>query len=103
MINHDQYITYVQTHTNTGASEMLMANAVQELAAHTPGKESMAMEAFARALRQLPIIIADNAGYDSSELISQLRALHSEGKTTMGLGERGAGHPDEYMHVVYNG
>ena len=39
MINHDQYTTYVQTHA--GASEMLMANAVQELAAHTPGKESM--------------------------------------------------------------
>ena len=32
MLNHDQFITYV--HTNTGASEMLMANAVQELAAH---------------------------------------------------------------------
>ena len=32
MLNHDQYTTYV--HTNTGASEMLMANAVQELAAH---------------------------------------------------------------------
>ena len=68
---------------------MLMANAVHDLAAHTPGKESMAIESFARALCQLPTIIADNAGYDSSELISQLRALHSEGKSTMGLGERG--------------
>ena len=67
---------------------MLMANAVQELSTRTPGKESMAIESFARALRQLPTIIADNAGYDSSELISQLRALHSEGKTTRGLGER---------------
>ena len=40
-------------HTNTGASEMLMANAVQELAAHTPGKESMA----AHAVFWLPTII----------------------------------------------
>ncbi len=64
-----------------------MANAVQELSSRTPGKESMAMEAFAKALRQLPTIIADNAGYDSSQLLSELRALHSEGKTTMGLGE----------------
>ena len=32
---------------------MLMANAVQLLAAKTPGKESMAMEAFARALRKV--------------------------------------------------
>ena len=66
---------------------MLMANAVQNLAARTPGKESMAMESFSKALRQLPTIIADNAGYDSSQLISELRALHSEGKSTMGLGE----------------
>ena len=66
---------------------MLMANAVQELAVRTPGKESIAIESFARALRQLPTIIADNAGYDSSELVSQLRALHSEGNTTSGLGE----------------
>ena len=38
-------------------------------------------------LPQLPTIIADNAGYDSSQLVSELRALHSEDKYTMGLGE----------------
>ena len=37
----------------SGCSEMLMANAVQRLAATTPGKESMAMESFAKALRQV--------------------------------------------------
>ena len=36
---------------------------------------------------QLPTIIADNAGYDSSQLVSELRALHSQDKNTMGLGE----------------
>jgi T-complex protein 1 subunit beta len=68
-----------------GCSEMLMANAVSNLAQQTPGKESIAMEAFARALRKLPTIIADNAGYDSSELISQLRACHASGRKTYGL------------------
>jgi len=33
----------------------------------------------------IPTIIADNAGYDSSELVSQLRARHYEGQTTAGL------------------
>jgi len=33
----------------------------------------------------IPIILADNAGYDSSELISQLRASHYEGKINYGL------------------
>lgn len=68
-----------------GCSEMLMANAVSNLAQQTPGKESIAMEAFARALRKLPTIIADNAGYDSSELIAQLRACHASGHRTYGL------------------
>lgn len=68
-----------------GASEMVMAKKVSELAASVPGKESFAIEAFARALRTIPIILADNAGYDSAELVSQLRALHTKGKSTMGL------------------
>ncbi len=38
-----------------GCSEMLMANAVMQLAAKTPGKESIAMEAFAKALRQVSL------------------------------------------------
>jgi len=38
-----------------GASEMLMANAVTQLAAKTPGKEAIAIEAYARALRMVRI------------------------------------------------
>lgn len=69
----------------TGCSEVLMANAVLQEAAKTPGKESVAMEAFARALTQLPTTIADNAGYDSAQLVSELRAAHSQGKNSYGL------------------
>ena len=38
-------------------------------------------------LLQLPTAIADNAGYDSSELIANLRAAHAKGNNTAGLGE----------------
>lgn len=68
-----------------GCSEMLMAVAVSNAALKTAGKEAVAMEAFSRALQQLPITIADNAGYDSAQLISELRASHVNGKMTMGL------------------
>lgn len=68
-----------------GCSEMLMAHAVTMLASRTPGKEAVAMESFAKALRMLPTIIADNAGYDSADLVAQLRAAHSEGRITAGL------------------
>jgi len=48
-------------------------------------KKSLAIEGFANALRQIPTIIANNAGYDSSELVSQLRAAHYKGEITAGL------------------
>merc|ERR1712062_869949 len=68
-----------------GSSEMLMAKAVEELAAKTSGKEARAMDAFANALRQLPGIIAENGGYDSAQLVSELKAAHHAGKSTIGL------------------
>merc|ERR1711871_1553355 len=68
-----------------GATEMLMAQAVEEASKKVSGKQVLAMEAYARALRAMPMHIADNAGYDSSELISSLRAKHHEGLHTWGL------------------
>nr|CAI5844318.1 unnamed protein product [Callosobruchus analis] len=68
-----------------GCAETAMAVAVARAAAATPGKEAIAMEAFTRALLQLPTIIADNAGYDSAQLVSELKAAHNAGKHTTGL------------------
>jgi len=68
-----------------GCSELLMARAVDELASVTPGKEARAMTSFANALRQLPSIIAENGGYDSAQLVSELKAKHILGESTMGL------------------
>jgi len=68
-----------------GCSEMIMAQAVSDLAKTTPGKEANAMEGFANALRQLPSIIAENGGYDSAQLVAELKALHATGQNTMGL------------------
>ncbi|EDR21880.1 T-complex protein 1 subunit beta, putative [Entamoeba dispar SAW760] len=60
-----------------GCVEMELSLAVEEAAKKTEGKKALAVEAFARALRQLPMIIADNAGYDSADLVAQLRAAHA--------------------------
>lgn len=88
---HDALCVMSQTVKETrtvfggGASEMLMANAVSQLSTKTPGKEAIAIEAYARALRMLPTIIADNGGYDSADLTAKLRASHTDGKATHGL------------------
>jgi len=68
-----------------GASEIYMSLKVEELARITPGKQALAIEGFARALRCIPTILADNGGYDASELVSQLRSAHSHGNIHMGL------------------
>ena len=60
-----------------GCTEVLMAQAIDAKVPTTPGKKSIAMASFARALRQLPAIVADNGGYDSAELITQLTAAHA--------------------------
>lgn len=88
---HDALCVLTQTVKETrtvyggGCSETLMAKAVMDAAVHVAGKEALAMESFARSLLMIPTIIADNAGYDSAQLVSELRAAHAEGKTTFGL------------------
>lgn len=68
-----------------GNAEIRMALEVQELANSVEGKQSLAIEAFAKALKQLPTIIADNAGYDSAEIVQNLRSAIANGQTDAGL------------------
>ncbi|KAI6044053.1 chaperonin Cpn60/TCP-1 family [Pisolithus marmoratus] len=51
-----------------GCSEMLMSCAIDEASRKVKGKKAIAVQSFAHALRQIPTILADNAGYDSSDL-----------------------------------
>ncbi|KAG7662307.1 CCT2 [[Candida] subhashii] len=88
---HDALSVLSQTTRETktllggGCAEMLMAKAVDQAAANETGKKALAVEAFSRALRQLPTILADNAGFDSSELVTKLRAAIYNGISTSGL------------------
>lgn len=68
-----------------GNSEMRMSLAVDELAKGMAGKQAIAVESFAKALRQMPTIIADNAGYDSAEIVQNLRSAIVNGETASGL------------------
>ena len=84
-----------------GSSEMLMANAVTVLSTKTAGKEAFAMEAYAKALRQIPTIIADNGGYDSAQLVSELRAAHAQGKSSYGINmDKGAIEDMEKLGII---
>lgn len=77
---HDALCVLSQTVANKGViygggnPEIAMAKRIDEEASQTPGKAAIAMEAFARALRQIPTIICDNAGMDAANMITKLRA-----------------------------
>merc|ERR1712050_142812 len=68
---HDALAVLYQTVQETrvvhggGSSEMAMANAVVDAMKAVEGKEALAMEQFAKALQQIPTIMADNGGFDS--------------------------------------
>lgn len=68
-----------------GNSELSMAIAVEDLANKVKGKKALAIQGFAKALKSLPTIIADNGGYDSSELVQNILFDLRNGKTTSGL------------------
>mmetsp|Transcript_26306 Transcript_26306/g.81924 ORF Transcript_26306/g.81924 Transcript_26306/m.81924 type:complete len:486 (-) Transcript_26306:127-1584(-) len=82
---HDAICVLTQTLKETrticggGCTEMLMAQAIENEVPHVAGKASLAMEAFCKALRQMPTIMADNAGFDSNQLVTELRAAHNSG------------------------
>ena len=68
-----------------GCSESLMANAIDQEVPNISGKKQLAMEAFSRALRQLPATVADNAGYDAADIVANLRAAHAKGQIRAGI------------------
>ncbi|OMJ28115.1 putative T-complex protein 1 subunit beta [Smittium culicis] len=68
-----------------GCSEMAMSVAVEKLATKTSGKQALAINGFAAALRQLPTILSDNCGFDSATLVSNLKVAHYNGDSTAGL------------------
>lgn len=77
---HDALCVLSQTVANRGVllgggnPEIAMAKRIDEVASRTAGKMAIAMEAFARALRQIPAIICDNAGMDAADVVTKLRA-----------------------------
>jgi len=88
---HDALAVLSQTVVNPkttlggGCAEMVMAKAAEQAAQNVAGKKAVAVESFAKALRQLPTILADNAGLDSSDLVTRLRTAVYNGLTSSGL------------------
>jgi len=68
-----------------GAAELEVAMRLRDYAAKIGGKEQLAIEAFAAALEEVPLILASSCGKDPLEVLMELRKLHAEGKMNAGI------------------
>ncbi|WP_323173529.1 thermosome subunit alpha [Natrialba sp. PRR66] len=68
-----------------GATEVHLAGDLREYATTVPGREQLAIEAFADALEVIPRTLAASAGLDPIDTIVELRASHHDSDHTTGL------------------
>jgi len=68
-----------------GAPEVEMANVLREYAQTLLGKEQLAVMGYAEALESVPETLAENAGLDPIDIVSELRARHGKGQTWAGV------------------
>ena len=67
------------------APEMEMANALKKYAQTLSGREQFAVRVFAESLEAIATTLAENAGLDPVDLLTQLRASHERGQTWAGI------------------
>mgnify|MGYP001986123159 FL=1 len=72
-----------------GSFHMGASLAVKEAAEGQAGRERLAMEAFARALENIPSTLAQNAGVDRLDTLLALRAAHRNGDVNSGVDATG--------------
>ncbi len=68
-----------------GAIEMELAKRLREFGQTLTGREQLAVEEFANALEFIPSTLAENAGLDPIEILTELKAMHDAGDTNAGL------------------
>jgi len=68
-----------------GAIEIELAKRLREFSQGLSGREQLAVEEFASALEFIPTTLAENAGIDPIDTITELKARHDAGERNAGL------------------
>ena len=68
-----------------GAIEIELAKRLREFAQELFGREQLAVEEFASALEFIPITLAENAGLDPIDILTELKSRHDSGEKNAGL------------------
>ncbi len=68
-----------------GAIEMEISKELRKFGQTLSGRERLAVEEFANALEFIPITLAENAGLDPIDILTELKARHDSGERNAGL------------------
>ncbi|MBW3017772.1 thermosome subunit, partial [Candidatus Woesearchaeota archaeon] len=68
-----------------GAPEILLNKRLREFANSLSGREQLAVTAFAESLEIIPKTLAENAGLDPIDVLTELRNMHDNGKKWAGV------------------
>jgi len=67
------------------APELEMSKVLKKYAETVSGREQLAVKAFAEALESITNTLAENAGLDPIDILSELRSRHEKGETWAGI------------------
>ena len=68
-----------------GSIEIEIAKRLREFGQSLLGREQLAVEEFANALEFIPTTLAENAGMDPIDVLTELKSRHDAGETNFGL------------------
>ncbi|HOO54455.1 MAG TPA: thermosome subunit alpha [Methanothrix sp.] len=68
-----------------GAPEIEVAEKLRQYASTMTGRDQLAVKSFADAVEEVPVNLAENAGFDSIDVLVNLRSSHGAGKKSYGL------------------
>jgi thermosome len=68
-----------------GAPEIEVARQLQSFAETLPGREQLAVYAFAEAMEIIPKTLAENAGLDPIDILADLKTQHEKGQVSAGV------------------
>ncbi len=68
-----------------GAVEMEVSNQLKKYAKTLTGREQLAIEEFAKALEFIPMTLAENAGLDTIDILTELKVAHDSGEKDFGI------------------
>eukprot|EP00455_Lapot_gusevi_P053519 TRINITY_DN835_c0_g1_i2.p1 TRINITY_DN835_c0_g1~~TRINITY_DN835_c0_g1_i2.p1 ORF type:complete len:353 (-),score=129.62 TRINITY_DN835_c0_g1_i2:36-1094(-) len=84
-----------------GAIEMELSRLLRDYSKTIHHKSQLIISAFAKALEVIPRTLAENAGFDSTDVVTELRARHAKGGKWFGVDIENEGVCDTFQSFVW--